>query len=152
MPTHPASFANAPKPEANPAWDPRRSAEPSPSPSYSPPKAEPERSIRMVLLAPTALPCPAASERAAALPIWERQEGLPPRKAASEQRALWKVVWERGAPLLKSKAAWARRVARTAPQPEGPSERKKGAPTAWEPAEMRAALPQKPIQARQVSA
>lgn len=151
MPTHPASFANAPKTEANPAWDPRRLAEPSPSLSCSPPKAEPERWILTVLSAPTALPYPAASERAAALPVWERQEGLPPRKAVSEQQALRKVVWERGAPLLKS-AAWGRRVARTAPQREAPSERKKEAPAAWEPAEMRAALQQKPIQARQVSA
>ena len=150
--TRPASFANAPTPEATPALDPMCWAEPSPSPSCSPRKAKPvhlqARPPRMApwppteRLRPTALPYLAASERAAAAqrtkPILANQEEPQPRKAASEQRALRKAVWERGVPLPQSRGAWERGAERIVPDLEGPSERK----TAWVAAEMRAALPQ----------
>jgi hypothetical protein len=107
-----------------------------------------ERPVLLALMAP-----PAASERAVALPIWEPQERLPRRKAASEQRGPREVAWARRAPLLQLEAAWARRVGRTVLKREEALVRKKEAPAAWE---MRAALPQKatqkPTQACQVSA
>jgi hypothetical protein len=102
-----------------------------------------ERPVLLALMAP-----PAASERAVALPIWEPQERLPRRKAASEQRGPREVAWARRAPLLQLEAAWAR-VARTVLKREEALVRKKEAPAAWE---MRAALPQKATQACPASA
>jgi hypothetical protein len=145
---HLAFVANEQTPGATPTWDSRHSAEPSPSPSYSPQKAKPEQFLirprRTALWArteesmPRALPCRGASKQAAELQrkkkVWERPVTRQPPKGALERMAPQEAPWARAAPHLQSKPAL---------EPQG--ERPKEPQVASEAAEIPTPRPRKEV-------